>query len=282
MKLITWNIQWGLGIDGRLDLRRIVAHARAMADFDVLCLQEVADNFPDLKGGAGGNQFAALAGLLPDFAAIEGIAVDVPDESGGRRRFGNMILSRYPVGRVLRHGLPWIADGKRSMPRLLLDAVVQAPWGPLRVMTTHLEYYSAHQREVQVDAIRRVLDQGRARYRQGAIAGAGVFAPLPESGSAIVAGDFNMVADDPTFVRLLAPGEDGAPGLADAWTALHPGQAHPFSFCIHDQRYKQPHCCDFVLLTPDLRPRLRRVFYDTDTQVSDHQPVLVELDDALS
>jgi len=49
MKLITWNIQWGLGMDGRLDLARIVAEARRLADFDVLCLQEVADGFDDLE-----------------------------------------------------------------------------------------------------------------------------------------------------------------------------------------------------------------------------------------
>ena len=47
MKLITWNIQWGLGIDGRVDLKRIVDDARRIADFDVLCLQEVSDNFGD-------------------------------------------------------------------------------------------------------------------------------------------------------------------------------------------------------------------------------------------
>jgi endonuclease/exonuclease/phosphatase family metal-dependent hydrolase len=39
LKLITWNIQWGLGIDGRVDLERIVRTAREMADFDVICLQ---------------------------------------------------------------------------------------------------------------------------------------------------------------------------------------------------------------------------------------------------
>ncbi len=31
MRLLTWNIQWGLGMDGRVDLARIVAHARALA-----------------------------------------------------------------------------------------------------------------------------------------------------------------------------------------------------------------------------------------------------------
>ncbi len=61
MKLITWNIQWGRGADGRVDLDRIAAQARAFADFDVLCLQEVSDGYPGLPGGDGADQFAALA-----------------------------------------------------------------------------------------------------------------------------------------------------------------------------------------------------------------------------
>jgi endonuclease/exonuclease/phosphatase family metal-dependent hydrolase len=32
-------------------------------------------------------------------------------------------------------------------------------------------------------------------------------------------------------------------------------------------------------VTEDLAPRLKRVFYDVATKVSDHQPVLVELAD---
>jgi hypothetical protein len=46
---------------------RIVAEATRIADFDVLCLQEIADNFPDpeLGGSAGEDQFAVLAALLP-------------------------------------------------------------------------------------------------------------------------------------------------------------------------------------------------------------------------
>ena len=41
-----------------------------------------------------------------------------------------MILSRLPVAQVLRVQLPWPADpAVRSMPRMLLEAVVQAPFG---------------------------------------------------------------------------------------------------------------------------------------------------------
>ena len=98
MHLINWNIQWGRGCDGRVDLARIVEHARALADFDVLCLQEVADNFPALRDNDDSDQFAALAALLPGYTAVEGVAIDLP---GGqrRRRFGNMILPGCRCGR---------------------------------------------------------------------------------------------------------------------------------------------------------------------------------------
>ena len=88
MKLITWNIQWGRGVDGRVDLDRIVRTARAMADFDVLCVQEVADNFPGLAGNDDRDQFAELSRLLPGFDAVTAPAVNVGADDGKRRRFG--------------------------------------------------------------------------------------------------------------------------------------------------------------------------------------------------
>ena len=144
MKLVTWNIQWCRGCDGRVDPQRIVDHARAFADFDVLCLQEVAANFSTLKGSQGEDQFArARRAAARLHAASSATPVDVAAPDGSRRKFGNMILSRLPVTQVLRMQLPWPADpAVRSMPRMLLEAVVETPFGPLRVMTTHLEYYS--------------------------------------------------------------------------------------------------------------------------------------------
>ena len=69
MKLVTWNIQWGRGADGLVDLARIVMHAKRLADFDVLCVQEVSDKYPELPGCDGSNQFNALAARLPGFRA---------------------------------------------------------------------------------------------------------------------------------------------------------------------------------------------------------------------
>ena len=69
MKLITWNIQWGRGIDLKVDLARIARSAREIADFDVLCLQEVAVNFPGLAGSRGENQVEELSRGLPGYTA---------------------------------------------------------------------------------------------------------------------------------------------------------------------------------------------------------------------
>ena len=66
MKLVSWNTQWCCGLDGTVSPQRIVDGARAMADFDVLCLQEISQGFQRLQG-APGDQPAQIAALLPGF-----------------------------------------------------------------------------------------------------------------------------------------------------------------------------------------------------------------------
>ena len=278
LRLVTWNVQWARGMDGRVDPARVVAHARAMADFDVLCLQEVASNFADLPGNDGTDQFAALAAMLPAFTAIEGVGVDVCDGAGGRKRFGNLLLTRYPVSQALRHLLPWGAARTRNMPRMLIEAAAITPAGPIRLMTTHLEYSSAALRAAQVEAIREAHRLASARHAAPRVAGPHTYAMTASSASAILTGDFNMTPGDPILARLLAPFEDGTPALRDVWRAVEGEAPHPFTACIYDQTYGPPACLDFVLATPDLAARARRIVCDGETQISDHQPVLVEFD----
>jgi endonuclease/exonuclease/phosphatase family metal-dependent hydrolase len=278
LRIITWNIQWGLGIDGSVDLRRIVDEAHAIADFDVLCLQEVSDNFSDLMGNGGANQFAELARFLPGYTAVEGVALDVPDGAGGRRRFGNMILSRLPVAQVLRYTLPWEAASTRNMPRLLLEAVVEGPSGPLRVMTTHLEYSADKLRRAQVEGIREAHRTACERVAVPREDGPGTYALFPTSASAVLTGDFNMRPDDPVKQRISEPFDNEVPPLLDAWQVAHGASPHPTSFRLFDQSDGPSHCCDFMFVTEDLGSRISRVDYNQTTQASDHQPVLLELD----
>jgi endonuclease/exonuclease/phosphatase family metal-dependent hydrolase len=284
MKLITWNVQWCRGIDGKVDPARIVKHARAIADFDVLCLQEIANNYPAplLPGSRGENQFAELARLLPAYMPVAGIAVDVPAQDRQRRHFGNMIFSRFPVGQVFRHLLPFPVDpGVNGMPRIAVEAVIDAPFGPVRVITTHLEYYGTTRRTAQIEALRAIYAEGGAHARRGDIVDqtGGPFHTRLRPAATIVTGDFNLEPDDPLHARMIASFDDDTPPLRDAWTLAHPGKPHPATFKIYEK--EQPdepeQHCDFIFVSADLGPRVQAVHVDHKTQAADHQPVVLEL-----
>lgn len=282
MRILTWNIQWCRGVDGRVDPARIVREARRVADFDVLCLQEVAANFDTLKGSQGENQFALIAQALPGFMPIPGAAVDTPASDGSRQVFGNMILSRLPVAQVQRVQLPWPVDpGSKGMVRMLLEATVQAPFGPVRIMTTHLEYYSALQRSAQVEAIRARHAQacGHARLGGSLASSRGPFQQHPQTTQAVLTGDFNYRPEDALHARMQAPFDEAWPSLRDAWTQAHPGEPNAHTNGLYDRdQWPESFCCDFIYVSEDLLPRVRNVTVDALSRASDHQPVLLELD----
>jgi endonuclease/exonuclease/phosphatase family metal-dependent hydrolase len=284
MILITWNVQWCRGVDGVVDPARIVAESKRLGDFDVLCLQEIADNYPDprLAGHDGGDQFATFARLLPGYTAVPGIAVDQPGDGGSRRRFGNMILSRLPVRQVYRYLLPYPYDpGLPAMPRIAIEAIVGAAFADLRVVTTHLEYYSAKQRMAQAEALRAIYAEGHAYAREAKITmtDGGPFQTFIRPRATVITGDCNFEPDSAEHRRMLDPFAGDTPPLRDAWDVAHPGTPHPSTFKIYEKkRPAEPELhCDFIFIGDELRERVRDVRVDGKTQASDHQPVMLTL-----
>jgi endonuclease/exonuclease/phosphatase family metal-dependent hydrolase len=106
VKLITWNIQWGLGMDGRLDLERIVAEARAWPISTCSACRK-SPTISDLKGSRGENQFAAIAALLRASRRSRARTRRAPTLPGRRKRFGQHAPVALSVGQVLRYTLPW-------------------------------------------------------------------------------------------------------------------------------------------------------------------------------
>ena len=255
MKLITWNIQWCRGCDGRVDPARIVERARHLADFDVLCLQEVADGFPGLAGSSGENQFEWIASLLPEYQALEGIAVDVQGEHGRRARFGNMLLTRLPVLGVWRHLLAWPADpAVVGMQRIAIEAVLAAPDGPIRILTTHLEYYSKVQRTAQVRHLRDLHAQACAHSADPLVEKhrGSPFETRPRPTRALLCGDFNFLENSNDYALMQEP-LSSAPTWRDTWTIVHPGVPHSHTNGVHDRiQWPTPHTCDFVFVSEEI------------------------------
>jgi endonuclease/exonuclease/phosphatase family metal-dependent hydrolase len=279
MKLVSWNTQWCCGLDGQVQPERIVEVARALADFDVLCLQEVADGYPRLAGNASADQFARIASLLPGFLVVPGPSVEEWDDAGRRSRFGNLLATRLPLAQVRHHALPWPAHaGVESMPRACIEATLLDPqFGAVRVLTTHLEYYSQPQRAAQARALRDLHREAcrRATARPTEVDDGSPPLRKLHTGRAILCGDFNFQAADPEYASLTGPGPH--PWL-DSWRVLHGDAPRPPTFEVHDHRYSaQPIACDFLFVSQALAAHVRALQVDGATQASDHQPVLLEI-----
>ena len=292
MQLVTWHTQWCCGLDGVCDPARIVAAVQAMGDCDVLCLQEIAVNYPALTGGTH-DQVAQLQALLPGWTLVFGAAVDEFGANGQPQRFGNLIATRLPVHYVHHVPLPYPSeDSTTTMPRMCTSAVLEEPHlGPVRVMTTHLEYGSKRQRMAQARFLRRWHFEAlsSAFHPPQAEEPGTPYQARPYPEHAVLCGNFNFTAHDAEYEALHtrasvmecldAGWPEGVVGVRwhDAWVRLH-GQhsevPQPPTFSVHEQRWtRQPVTCDFVWVSDSLRDKVRSFHVDGDTTASNHQPV---------
>ncbi|WP_374335930.1 endonuclease/exonuclease/phosphatase family protein [Methyloversatilis sp.] len=283
MKLVSWNIQWARGCDGQVSVRRIADTIRARGGADVICLQEVAVGFDTLPGLSGEDQVAQFSAEFPGHAAVYAPGPDQSGPGGRRRQFGNLLLSRLPVLSVWRRLLPWPADpALPSMQRAMAEVSLQSPGGPLRVLTTHLEYYSAIQRSAQVEALRALSAEALAHARRpSAVKDSNpAFMPPVRPAAALLCGDFNCEPASPEFRRLLAATDEAGAGWTDLWAYCHPGVPHAHTVGLHGADWPDhPYCCDYALATEALLPRVSGIEVDAVTDASDHQALWVELRD---
>jgi len=272
--ILTWNIQCGLGCDGVFDLARIARVARAMGEADVLCLQEVARHDPVFGGGA--DQVAELQALFPEYEVFFGAGLDRRGEGRARREFGNLMLSRLPVLQVFRHLLPQPAEGAiKHMQRQAIEAVVETRSGPLRVVTTHLEYYSPAHRAAQIDRLRALQAEVEQNEASPPKPARSPYDPVPRPAALVLCGDLNFLPHEDEYRQLFAP------PLADAWRVARGDEPHPPSTGLFDRRQwaMGGHCRDYFAVTSDVAQRIEVIEMDAAADASDHQPLRLVLRD---
>lgn len=278
IKIVTYNIQFGRGRDGRLDLGRI---AEAVAGADVVALQEVERYWARTNGQ---DQPAILGELLNEFEWIYGPAIDLrvapnhaaASDKGRRRQFGNMILSKLPILSGRHFLLPKAAGVPGlSLQRGMLEAVVGDGLNALRVYCLHLCHLMPESRLPQVDAVVNVMRQIPAQG--GVWSGTAGFGwdgnetepPMPESW--VMAGDFNFSPASEEYGRLT--GSDIAP--VDSWVAAGRDPAVDLTFLSMDGSRSAR--LDHIFVSTDLERSVVDIRVDHEALGSDHYPVWIEL-----
>ncbi|MFO0991459.1 MAG: endonuclease/exonuclease/phosphatase family protein [Hyphomicrobiales bacterium] len=296
MLIVTYNIQWGMGQDGIVDLARI---ARTVGDADIICLQEVER---DWRKGPDAEEVQRLCELLPRHFCAFAPAVDLDNSRvetdgrvhNGRRQYGNLTLSRWPIMSIRIFPLTkYPVYGHVNDASVLLETVVQHESAPFRVYNTHLNYLSARQRLIQAKEVLAVIAD--APRQGGLVTGPGAaddqfgadwmvlhrheIPGMPRP--ALLMGDFNMRTNSAEY-DVLAGLPDSFYGrlheddlFADALTLAGlpetEGVTHPEADRTGLRRI------DHIFMTNDFIPHFKRAWIDNEADGSDHQPVWLEL-----
>jgi endonuclease/exonuclease/phosphatase family metal-dependent hydrolase len=155
IRIATWNMHSGVGIDGRFAPQRI---ARVIAELgaDIVALQEFGSHRAGFDMRAHLEQATGWPAL---------VMATCSDRYG---EFGNAVLSRFPILSSVCHAL----DVGRREPRNAIDVIVDCGVAHLRVIATHL-------------GLRRHERRAQSAYLHDLFTG-GEVSPV------VLLGDFNM------------------------------------------------------------------------------------------
>jgi endonuclease/exonuclease/phosphatase family metal-dependent hydrolase len=279
MKVVSYNIQFGRGLDGVIDLVRTCSAIRGA---DIICLQEVDQGW---KRSNEKEQDVEIAGLMPSYYYVYGSSFDVDASNRAahgavinrRRRHGNMILSRWPILSSRSINLPkQHYPDKFNMQMTCVEAVIDTGAIVTRVYSYHAGYLDSAERLAQVTEFAGVF--ARSPMEKGAWSGKpGIDGDdwsnqrktpqMPQT--AIACGDFNAAPDSDEYRLLLE-----SSGLSDCWELADPQNRQTSTLrknTSHDIQVSGK--IDHILITADLCACLERVAIDDDADGSDHKPI---------
>lgn len=268
---VSYNIQYGVGLDRAYDLDRIVA---AIDGADIVCLQEVTRGY--IKN-TGVDMVAALQDAMPAHFVAFHPATDIDMGSAlvdgrainRRFQFGNMVLSRWPIKSSRGHLLPRTWRRKSlNLQRGALETTIDTPAGPIRFYSIHLDHLDARERMAQVRAVRRIaLDYAATG---GAITGARSYG-LPDgldNGDFMLMGDFNFEPGSDEYQLMIEGGAITDPTMAD------PGWSNRSAHGIEPVRRAR---LDYAFCNRALATKITDVRIDRAAEGSDHMPVWITI-----
>ena len=306
MKIVTYNIRFGLGIDQSYDLERI---ATEVDGADIIGLQEV-ERFWRRSGMV--DQPQVLGELLKGFywAYCPAFDVDASTTNGDgsvlnrRRQFGPMLLSRWPIRSARSLVIPQLpASELISMATGALECVIETPLGPLRIYSLHLSALTPRERLLQIDML---LEMHRTIQHCGTVMMAGGNhsnpaeaqhivdldwgngePPQPKPVNTIFMGDFNSTEESAEYIRFVGEADPvfgrgvHSDSFVDSWSVARETTGSPESWWPDppDRLPGHPLRLDYCFVSTALASKVNRCWVDTKAVGSDHRPYWVQFDD---
>ena len=224
LRVLSYNIKHGRGMDGKVDLPRIAKVIRSVAP-DLIALQEIDRNCT--RSGA-----VDLTSELGDLLGMEGRFGKFMDFQGGE--YGMAVLSKFPIVDHHVHPLPIGAE-----PRCALEVRVNtgAKFGEISFVGIHNDWTREKLRVAQCKALVGKLDKREV--------------PV------ILAGDFNAGRDSESVQLLIGSGfEILVDEKINTFPSNHPKVEIDF---IMSRRLKYNECIHSVIderIASDHRPVL--------------------------
>lgn len=231
LRVLSYNIHHGEGIDGKLDLERIAKIISSVKP-DLVALQEVDQKTSRTNEVDQPAELAKLTKMKVVFG---------PNIEFGGGKYGNAVLSRFPVKQSKNHALPNFADGEQ---RGVLEVALTLPDSDqtLKLFATHFD----HRRDdrERIASARKVneLIQGNP------------------SQSAILAGDLNDTI-----------GSEALKILDRQWTRPNPEEMPTIPVT------KPARQIDFILTRPANRWKVVEAKVLDEAVASDHRAILAVL-----
>ena len=306
MKIVTYNIRFGLGLDQCYNLDRI---ATEIQDADIIGLQEV-ECFWRRSGMV--DQPQVLGELLKEYYWVYWPAFDMDastkHEDGSvlnrRRQFGPMLLSRWPIRSTRLLALPQLPAAELiSMASGAIECVIETPAGPLRVYSLHLSALSPRERLLQIDALLEMHDTiercGAVLMAEGTHSNQAEAehivdldwnngeSPLPKPVKTIFMGDFNSTEESREYTRFVGEPDPifgrgvHSNSFVDSWSVARERSGEPESWWPDppDRLPGHPLRLDYCFISTELATKVNRCWVDTKAVGSDHRPYWVEFDD---
>ena len=248
LKVLTYNIHYGVGMDGKKDLERIARVIRR-ADPDIVGLQEVHDSaMTAVLGKLTGMEYVFGASTEiepPNLYRLLDIPVPV-----SQLYYGDAILSKYPFEYVGNLSIPSASSSRYEA--MCVDVDLTGKYGEgtsIRFITTHFDYLGTLGSEAARMASVDVIDQAFIRGNPGR--------------PCILTGDLNATPGSEPLLYLEKKG----------WVNENMGR-ELLTVPVKSPR-KQ---IDYILIRPLSRWIVRDVRVIEEKLASDHLPVLMTLE----